>query len=437
MPEHIVLAYSGGLDTSVVTHWLGQVHNAEVTCVLVDLGQASNEVEQAQERALANGAEACLVAGDQASFVHGYVAPAIQANALYEHAYPLATALARPYIAKVLVEAAHEVGADAIAHGCTGKGNDQVRLEASIHALDPSLTVLAPQRTDAMTRDEALAYAAEHDLELPELTEDAFSTDENLWGRSIEGGVLEDPTIAPPESAFAWTTSPKHAPDEPASITLTFEHGLPVALDGQALPLDALIAQLNTLAGGHGIGRIDHIENRLVGIKSRELYEAPAAVTILAAKQALEQLTLTKDVAQAKTHLEQQFSQLTYDGLWYSPLTQALQAFFAQANAPVTGTVTLEAYKGSLTVTSRESPVSLYDEGLATYGPEDGFDHDAASGFIQLWSLPLVTNAKVHGQTTSAGSSKQAAEATTEATAEATSDGPGNGPLVQPTQGGA
>ncbi len=391
MPEHIVLAYSGGLDTSVATHWLGQEHDAAVSCVLVDLGQGTDDLEEAQARALANGAKDCLIVPATEAFAKGFVAPAIKANTVYEDAYPLATALARPLIAAKLVEAAQEVGADAIAHGCTGKGNDQVRIETSIKALDPSLEILAPQRTDAMTRDEAIAYAETHGLELPELSGSPYSVDQNLWGRSVEGGDLEDPATPVNEEAYGWTTSPQAAPDEPQEITLTFAKGLPVALDGDAIPLHELIDQLNDLVGGHGVGRIDHVENRLVGIKSREVYEAPAATAILTAKQALETLVLTRDTYQFKPVLQDKLAQLVYDGLWYTPTVQAVNAFFDQVNQPVTGTVTLQAYKGSLTVTSRHAHASLYDEGLATYGPEDAFDHEAASGFIDIWSLPVIT----------------------------------------------
>ncbi len=409
MPEHIVLAYSGGLDTSVATHWLAQQHDAQVTCVLVDLGQDTDDLDEARTRALANGAKDCLIVPATEAFAKGWLAPAIEANAVYEDAYPLATALARPLIAAKLVEAADTVGADAIAHGCTGKGNDQVRIETSIKALDPSLTILAPQRTDAMTRDQAIAYAEEHDLELPVLDGSPYSVDENLWGRSVEGGDLEDPGQPVPEAAYAWTTSPQDAPDEPLTLTLTFAKGIPVALDGEALPLHELIAQLNTQAGQHGVGRIDHVENRLVGIKSREVYEAPAAQAILTAKQALETLVLTRDTYQFKPALEAKLAQLVYDGLWYTPTVQALNAFFDQVNQPVTGTVTLQAYKGSLTVTGRHAHASLYDEGLATYGPADGFDHQAATGFIDIWSLPVTTAASVDGGAKPQGTAEEQA----------------------------
>ena len=395
MVDHIVLAYSGGLDTSVAVHWLAAHHQADVTAVLVDLGQETTALKAAQERALANGAKDCIVAPARTAFASDFLAPAIQANALYEGAYPLGTALSRPLIAAKLVEAAQQVGADAIAHGCTGKGNDQVRIEAGIAALAPDLTVLAPQRTHPMTRDEALAYAKEHALALPTLSTSAYSTDENLWTRSVEGGDLEDPALPVPEDAFEWTTAPSAAPETPATIELTFQAGVPVALGGQPLALADLCDALNPLAGAHGIGRIDHVENRLVGIKSREVYEAPAAVTLLAAKRALETLVLTREVDHAKPAMEAQFAQLTYDGLWYSPLMSAVQAFLANVQQPVTGTVTLEAYKGSLTVVGRTAEQSLYAPDLATYGVEDAFDHLAASGFIDLWTLPLATLAKV------------------------------------------
>lgn len=406
MVENIVLAYSGGLDTSVMTHWLKATHDADVTCVLVDMGQAGQALKEARARALENGAKACVMLDRVDTFADEHVAPAIQANALYQDAYPLATALGRPLIAKALVEVAHDVGADAIAHGCTGKGNDQVRIEASVNALDPSLEVLAPQRTDAMTRDEARAYASEHALSLPEVEEGSlFSVDTNLWGRSIEGGPLEDPAAPVVEEACAWTVSPQQAPEGPLSVEVTFQHGLPVALNGDEMPLASIVEALNTAMGQHGIGRIDHVEDRLVGIKSREVYEAPAAATILTAKKALEALTLTREEQKQKNLIEDAFAELVYEGRWFEPALDALLAFTTTVQANVSGTVTLEAYKGNLTVTQRDGDASLYDEALATYGHEDAFDHEASTGFIGIFQQPLQVVAKARGTAPPGGSS--------------------------------
>ena len=397
MPQHIVLAYSGGLDTSVAVHWLAKHHDARVTAVLVDLGQPIADLDAARERAIANGAEDCIVVDAKQELAERFLAPAIHANALYEGAYPLATALGRPLIAEKLVQAALDVGADAVAHGCTGKGNDQVRIEAAVLALAPHLEVLAPQRTHPMTRDEVLRYADANDLSLPPIIQSPYSTDENLWGRSVEGHDIEDPAASVPEDAYAWTLSPALAPETPRTLTLTFEHGLPVALNGHAMPLHELIAHCNNLVGHHGVGRIDHVENRLVGIKTREVYEAPAALTILTAKRALEGLCLTRDEAQVKTQLEQRFSELVYDGKFFHPATAAIGAFFQKMHEHTNGSVTLQAYKGGLTVLSRSSDDSLVDAGLATYADGDLFHHQASTGFIELWTLPLTVLARKRG----------------------------------------
>lgn len=397
MTEHIVLAYSGGLDTSVAVHWLAHHHDAKVTAVMVDLGQPIASLDEARARALQNGAEDCIVVDAKEELALRFLAPAIQANALYEGAYPLATALGRPLIAEKLVQVALEVGADAVAHGCTGKGNDQVRIEAAVRALAPQLEVLAPQRTHPMTRDEVLRYAEANDLELPAIQHSPYSVDENLWGRSVEGHDIEDPASAVPENAYTWTTDPQVAPETPRVVTLTFEHGLPVALNGLPMPLHELIAHLNNLVGHHGVGRIDHVENRLVGIKTREIYEAPAAVTILAAKNALEGLCLTRDEVQIKGPLEQKFSELVYDGKFFHPATAALGAFFQTLHSHTNGSVTLQAYKGGLTVLSRSSQDSLVDVGLATYADGDQFHHQASTGFIELWTLPLAVLAQKRG----------------------------------------
>jgi argininosuccinate synthase len=388
MTKHVALAYSGGLDTSYLVHWIAKTYNAKVTAILVDVGQDMSELQAAKARALANGAEDCLIVDMKDIFVHDVLTAAIQANALYQGAYPLATALARPVIAQALVEAAKSIGADAVAHGCTGKGNDQVRIEASVRALAPGMTCIAPQRSHPFTRDVVTAYAAEHGIQLPPVKTYPYSVDENLWGRSAEGNDLENPAEPVPEAAHAWTTSPFDAPAAPQTFTIDFEGGIPVALDGVKLPLATIIGSLNQQAGAHGIGRIDHVEDRLVGIKSRELYEAPAAITILAAKKALENLTLTKEEQRLKPAMEQRYGELVYDGQWYHPVRKAIQAFIETIQHNVTGTVQVQAYKGNLTVLGRTSPQSLYNEGLATYETGDSFHHLAADGFIELWSLP-------------------------------------------------
>jgi argininosuccinate synthase len=403
MPDSIVLAYSGGLDTSIGVHWLTQHYKANVTAVLVDLGQDPQQTQEAKSRAIANGAAACIVIPAAKEFAAEHLGPAILANALYEGAYPLGTALARPLIAKHLVETAQKIGADAVAHGCTGKGNDQVRIENGIRALDPTLEILAPQRTHPMDRPQAIEYANEHNLELPPLKQSKYSIDENLWTRSIEGGDLEDPGIPPAEDAYQWTTSPVDAPDAGQTVTLGFENGLPVTLDGQVLPLSALIATLNQLMGANGIGRIDHVESRIVGIKSREIYEAPAAISLLTAKKALEALTLTRDELHAKAPQETQFARLIYDGHHWSPLRKATQAYLTILNEAVEGEVTLHARQGHLQVTSRKSPQSLYDTALATYGSQDAFDHHAATGFLEISGLPLATAAQARKKTPTNG----------------------------------
>ncbi|MFO1533683.1 MAG: argininosuccinate synthase [Thermoplasmatota archaeon] len=391
MPKHIVLAYSGGLDTSVMIHWLKENHGAKVTCAMLDLGQGAGALAEAKARALANGAADCIILPAKEEFANDFLAPAIRANAMYEGVYPMATAIGRPLIAKKLVEAVRQAGGDAVAHGCTGKGNDQVRIEAGVKALMPGLACLAPQRSHPMTRVATVAYAEEHGLEVPQLKRSTYSTDENLWGRSIEGGDTEDPAHPVHEDAYLWTTSPQNAPDAPATLSITFQAGIPVALDGKALPLWDLVAQVGKAAGAHGVGRIDHVENRLVGIKSREIYEAPAAVTVLFAKKALESLTLTKEEMKLKPFLEQKFSENVYDGLWYAPVMQALRAAIDTMQAHVTGTVQVQLYKGNVSLLGRTSPLSLFKDNLATYGTADSFNHQASEGFIEIWSLPTET----------------------------------------------
>jgi argininosuccinate synthase len=402
MPKHIVLAYSGGLDTSVGIHWLKNHYNARVTATLLDMGQDAKQIAQAVERGIANGAEDVLVPRCLEAFADEHVAPAIRANALYENTYPLATALARPLIAKELVNAARSVGADAVAHGCTGKGNDQVRIEAGVKALAPGMVCLAPQRSHPMSRDEVLRYADKHNLLLPPIRKSPYSVDENMWGRSVEGHDLEDPAKGVPETAFAWTRNPAKAPAEGATVHLQFAAGVPVALDGVRLALPELIARLNQTAGANGIGRIDHVENRLVGIKSREVYEAPAAMTILAAKKALEALTLTKEEARLKPLMEQRFGEYVYDGLWFAPVMQAVRSCIDTMQSNVHGDVTLKLQRGNIILDGRTSPHSLYNTDLATYSDKDTFHHQAAEGFIEIWSLPTEVATAVRGHAKSA-----------------------------------
>lgn len=392
--DKIVLAYSGGLDTSVAIKWLQDKYNYDVIAVGLDVGEGK-DLDFVQEKALQVGAIKSYTVDAKAAYAEEYVLPALKANLLYEGKYPLVSALSRPLIAKVLVDIAKEEGAVAVAHGCTGKGNDQVRFDVSFTALDPDLKIVAPVREWAMSRDEEIEYAEKHGIPVPVGKESPYSVDQNLWGRSNECGILEDPWEQPPSDAFGLTVDPENAPDEAQIVTITFEKGKPVAIDGEAYPLDALILKLNEVAGKHGVGRIDHVENRLVGIKSREIYECPAAVTLIAAHQELEALTTTREISQFKPIVEQKLAQTIYDGLWYSPLTKALQAFIEETQQTVSGNVKVKLYKGHALVVGRESAESLYSFDLATYKPEDKFDHDAALGFIQLWGLPTKVQAEV------------------------------------------
>lgn len=393
--QKVVLAYSGGLDTSVCVKWLEQ-QGAIPYALYLDLGQGE-PAGDVKAKALKIGAADAFVRDAKAEFVEEYVAPAIKANALYGGKYPLFTALGRPLIAKKLVEAAREVGATHIAHGSTGKGNDQVRFDVTTASIAPDLTVVAPVRDWSMSRPEEMAYAEEHGIPVPTTKKSPYSVDENLFGRSIEAGPLEDPDHEPTEDVFELTTAPEDAPNEPRYIELGFEQGLPVSLDGEELSLAELIAELNTIAGAHGVGRIDMIEDRLVGIKSREIYEAPAALTIIQAHQELETLTLTKDVLRFKTTVEQRYTELTYEGLWFTPLKSALDAFIEETQKTVTGTVRIKLYKGNSTVVGRTAPNALYSKDLATYDPNSTFDEAAAAGFIALWGLPARQWAGVNG----------------------------------------
>ncbi|MFN4195000.1 MAG: argininosuccinate synthase [Thermosynechococcus sp.] len=386
--EKVILAYSGGVDTSVCIPYLKHEWGVkEVITLAADLGQG-DELELIRQKALDSGASASLVVDAKEDFIRNYAFPAIQANALYENRYPLSTALARPLIAKLLVDAATEYGADAVAHGCTGKGNDQVRFDVAIAALNPHLKVLAPAREWGMSREETIAYGERFGIPAPVKKSSPYSIDRNLLGRSIEAGPLEDPWIEPPEEIYLLTQAIENTPNSPEYVEIGFEAGIPVSLDGRSLDPVTLVSELNERVGRHGFGRIDMMENRLVGIKSREIYEAPALLVLIDAHRDLESLTLTADVTQYKRGIEETYSRLVYNGLWYSPLKEALDAFIQQTQKRVTGTVRVKLFKGTARVVGRQSPYSLYTPDLATYGAEDQFDHKAAEGFIYVWGLP-------------------------------------------------
>jgi argininosuccinate synthase len=389
----IVLAYSGGLDTSAATKWLQEERGYEVVCLLADLGNVG-DIDGAKQRAAEAGAKEFAVVDAREDFLRYFAFPALAANAVYEGAYPLATALGRPLIAKLLVDKARAVGASAVAHGCTGKGNDQVRFDIALRALAPDLEIVGTARENEWTREEALAYCTRHGISVHSTGTSPFSIDENLWGRAIEAGVLEDPWVAPPEEAYAWTQPLDATPADASIVELTFEQGVPVALDGDALNPLALVERLNTLACTHGIGRIDMVENRLVGIKSREVYEAPAAVALLAAHRKLETLTMTKQQLRMKERVAQEYADLVYDGLWFSAHHQDLDAYVQSTQRHVTGEVRLRLWRGHAEAIGVVSERSLYQYGLATYGAEDTFDQQAALGFIKLWGLPTEVQAR-------------------------------------------
>ncbi|UCE80421.1 MAG: argininosuccinate synthase [Methanobacteriota archaeon] len=386
--KKILLAYSGGLDTSVAIHWLKEKYGCEIVAVTVDVGQ-SDDLKEAMRRAKAIGASRAWVIDAKKEFIEDYIIPALKANALYEDKYPLGTALARPLMIERLVDMAKRFGADTIAHGSTGKGNDQVRFEVSIMALAPEMEVLSPTRDWGMSRDEEIEYAKKHNIPIPVTSEAPYSIDESVWTRAIECGVLEDPWEEPPESIFEWTNGLGTAPDSPEYVEIGFSEGVPVSLNGSAMePLDLVVA-LNDIAGNHGVGRIDLIENRLVGIKSREIYEAPAALVLMKAHQDLESLVMPKDLMHYKKAMEQHYANLIYDGLWFSALRQAMDAFMNKTQKNVTGVVKVKLFKGSAVVVGRESPNSMYNAALSTYDKSDEFDHSAAKGFIYVWGLPL------------------------------------------------
>lgn len=392
--KKVVLAYSGGLDTSVAIQWLIDQGYEVIACCL-DVGEGK-DLAFIKEKALQVGALKSYVLDVKEEFAQEYALLSLQAHALYEEKYPLVSALSRPLISKKLVEIAQTENADAVAHGCTGKGNDQVRFEVAIKALDPELEVLAPVREWSWSREEEIAYAKEKGIPIPINLDSPYSIDQNLWGRSNECGILEDPWATPPEDAYELTASLEETPDEPEVIEIEFKEGVPVSIDGVAYSLSDLILYLNETAGKHGIGRIDHVENRLIGIKSREVYECPGAITLLTAHKELEDITLVKELAHFKPIIEKKLTELIYNGLWFSPLKDALAAFLKETQQYVNGTVRVKLFKGHAIVEGRKSENSLYNEKLATYTVDDEFDQSAAVGFIKLWGLPTEVHSMIH-----------------------------------------
>jgi argininosuccinate synthase len=400
MAKRVVLAYSGGLDTSVAVTWLQEELDLEVVAVAVDVGQGG-DFEVIRQRALGAGAIESIVIDARAEMATDYAAPAIAANALYEGKYPLVSALSRPVIVKHLVDQARRHGADAVAHGCTGKGNDQVRFEVGTRALAPDLEIFAPARRWGMSREDCVDYAAAHNIPIEATKDKMYSIDENLWGRAIECGVIEDPWAFAPTDVYTLTRPDESA--RPRDIVIGFDQGIPVTVDGKELALHHLIAEVGAIVGAYGWGRLDMVENRRVGIKSREIYECPAALALILAHSDLEDITLERDLAHEKARLEPRWAELVYDGLWFSPLKEALDAFFVSTQKSVTGEVRLSLAPGSCTVTGRRSPVSLYDHGLATYDASDTFHHADAEGFVRLWGLGVATWAARQGPGSAAG----------------------------------
>jgi argininosuccinate synthase len=393
--DKIVLAYSGGLDTSVAIHWLQDKYNLDVIAVAINVGQPPSS-DDIVARALRNGAIKAEFVDVKDEYVEDYVWPALKANAEYQNIYPLSTAIARPVIVKALVDVAKKEGAKYIAHGCTAKGNDQVRFDVGIVSLDPELKIIAPMREWVMTREEEIDYAQKNGIEIIVKKESPYSRDENLWGASCECGLLEDAWQEPPAGVWEHTVDPEKAPDKPTYVEIEFKEGIPVALDGKKMKGVDLIEKLDEIAGANGVGRIDHVEDRLVGIKSRETYECPAAVTLIAAHRGMEALTLPRDVIEYKRGLEHKFCEIVYDGLWFGGLRKPINAFIDETQKYVTGTIRVKLYKGSCTVVGRKSKYSLYDTGLATYAKGDKFDHTSAVGFIYCWGLPGQTAARAH-----------------------------------------
>jgi argininosuccinate synthase len=393
MSERVVLAYSGGLDTSVAIPYIAEQTGAEVVAVALDVGQGGEDLDVVRKRALACGAAESVVADAKDEFAADFCMPALRANALYMDRYPLVSALSRPLIVKHLVAAANQYGGTAVAHGCTGKGNDQVRFEAGLAALSPDLKVIAPARDFAWTRDKAIAFAEEKGLPIDVSSKSPYSIDQNLWGRAVETGFLEDIWNAPIEDVYDYTSDPA-VPSAADEVVITFAKGIPTALDGAALTPYEIISELNRRAGAQGVGRLDMVEDRLVGIKSREVYEAPAAIALITAHQELENVTVERDLARFKRSVDQRWSELVYDGLWYSPLKDSLDAFIASSQEHVSGDVRLTLHGGRAVVTGRRSEASLYDYDLATYDTGDTFDQSLARGFVELWSLPSKIAAK-------------------------------------------
>ena len=393
--EKCVLAYSGGLDTSVCIKWLQDEKGLDVIAVVGEVGQEHEGLEEVKERALATGAIDCIIADMREDFAADYLSKALYTNAHFENKYPLVSALSRPLISKYLVDTAHKYGAKYVAHGCTGKGNDQVRFETSIQALDPSLEIIAPVREwDMHTRQEEMDWAEAHGVTVPTTKSKPYSIDDNLWGRAIECGVLEDPMNRPPLDIYTMTTDPEKAPDKATEIEIEFKAGLPVAIDGQQMSYLDIIAKMNEIAGANGFGRIDMIENRMIGVKSRECYEAPGALALIEAHRGLEDMCLEREVLRYKLHIEHDWATLVYNGQWFSPLKHAMDQFIAATQQCVTGIVRLKFYKGACTVTGRKSDFSLYDYGLATYDAADTFNHQSAKGFIDLYGLSTRVWAK-------------------------------------------
>ena len=393
MAERVVLAYSGGLDTSVGIGWLKDATGKEVVALAVDVGQGGEDMDDIRQRALDCGAVESLVVDAKEEFANDYLMPALKANAMYQKTYPLVSALSRPLISKHLARVAHELGANSVAHGCTGKGNDQVRFEAAIAALAPDLTSIAPVRDLALTRDKAILYAEQHNLPIRQSAKNPYSIDKNVWGRAVETGFLEDPWNAPIEDLYEYTQDPSVL-KEADEVTITFAAGIPVAIDGVAYTPLGIVEQLNIVAGKHGVGRIDVVEDRLVGIKSREVYEAPAAVALIAAHEALEALTIERDLARYKRGVEAEWSNLVYDGLWFGGLKRSLDVFIDDTQKYVTGEIRLKLQGGRAVVTGQKSSQSLYDFDLATYDTGDTFDQSLSKGFIEIWSLPSRISAR-------------------------------------------
>ncbi len=391
----VVLAYSGGLDTSALIPWLKEKYGYDVVACLIDAGRVK-DIPAIMARATASGAVAAVAIDAKEEFAEHYCLPALMGNALYEDKYPLVSALSRPLIARKLVETAHKYGATAVAHGCTGKGNDQVRIDVGVRSQDPSLQIIAPARgADWPSREELLDYVAAHDIPVSLTKKSPYSIDENLWGRSNECGVLEDPWVAPPEDAFQFVVSPSDAPNEPQHVVVSFEKGVPVALDGKKMGLVALIEAIDAIGNAHGFGRVDMIENRLVGIKSREVYEVAGSLALITAHRELEDLVLTRDLLHFKRTIESKLADMIYEGQWFDPLTEACKAFLFQSQERVSGDIRLKFFKGSCVADGRRSDFSLYSYKLATYTTDDEFSHEAAAGFIQLWGLPIEVWARI------------------------------------------